>query len=291
MTTKNLNRLSVYRNNKQWINDKFRNENTRIIPIFDSMIFCEKEKISYLTYSNIANVPPQINTRIFLGMFNDIAYFAININSNELANTLCQQKNASFQTFKDAVALLDYHSNELLTLARFMVYWHSRNQYCGKCGRKTISSDAGHLLTCQNNHCAEKYYPNMDPAIIVLVTSGSRCLLGRQQSWPEGMYSTLAGFVEPGETIEQAVTREVHEETGVNVFDIKYQASQAWLFPNSLMLAFTAIAKEEAILLDREELEDARWYSRDEIRAAPELLPYKTSIAYKLITTWLNETE
>lgn len=129
----------------------------------------------------------------------------------------------------------------------------------------------------------------MDPAVIVLVSSKERCLLGRKKIWSEGMYSTIAGFVEPGETVEDAVAREVWEETGVHIEKVAYQHSQPWLFPSSLMLGFTAIAKDEEITIDKNELEDAGWFTRNEIKSDPRILPYKVSIAYKLITEWLNK--
>ena len=130
----------------------------------------------------------------------------------------------------------------------------------------------------------------MDPAVIVLVSYGDKCLLGRQKEWPAGMYSTLAGFVEPGETIEEAVAREVHEESGIHVENIRYQHSQPWLFPGSLMLGFTATATNEKIQLETDELEDARWLTKNEIRNGSIVLPPPVSIAHKLITEWLEES-
>ncbi|MBU0968549.1 MAG: NAD(+) diphosphatase [Proteobacteria bacterium] len=190
---------------------------------------------------------------------------------------------------KSLIALLDGHDIELLALARFMSFWHSRNQYCGKCGKKTKISEAGHVRICQHERCKEHYFPSMDPAVIVHVSSKERCLLGRKKIWPEGMYSTIAGFVEPGETVEDAVVREVREEAGIHIDKVAYQHSQAWLFPGSLMLGFTAIAKDEKITVDKNELEDALWFTRNEIKSDPRILPYKVSIAYKLIMEWLSK--
>jgi NAD+ diphosphatase len=133
----------------------------------------------------------------------------------------------------------------------------------------------------------------MDPAIIVLVSFGEHCLLGRQKIWPKGMYSTIAGFVEPGESIEDAVIREVNEETGVTVEKLEYQHSQPWLFPSSLMLGFTATARGDEIKIDKNELEDARWFSRKEIKDNLKKgllkLPNKVAIAYHLIKEWFDK--
>ena len=138
-----------------------------------------------------------------------------------------------------------------------------------------------------------EHFPRTDPAMIVLVTDGAdRCVLGRQPGWPAGRYSTLAGFVEPGESAEQAVVREVREETGLTVSDIRYRGSQPWPFPASLMLGFTAQcdAGAEPVAQDGE-LEDVRWFTRDELRDGKALLPTSVSIAYLLITDWLQGAE
>ena len=180
----------------------------------------------------------------------------------------------------------DYH--ELLSLACFTNYWHSRNQYCGSCASATEICSAGHMRVCTSTDCAQRYFPSMDPAVIVLIEHKDRCLLGRQPHWPEAMYSTLAGFVEPGETIEAAVAREVNEEAGIHVEEIRYHSSQAWLFPNSLMLGFNAKATSTDLQLDTNELEAAAWFTRDQIRATPQMLPNTQSISYALIQDWLN---
>ena len=128
----------------------------------------------------------------------------------------------------------------------------------------------------------------MDPAVIMLIEHEDRCLLGRQQHWPEGMHSTLAGFVEPGETIEAAVAREVDEEAGVQIESIRYHSSQSWLFPNSLMLGFTAKATTIELNIDPHELETADWFTRAQVTANPQMLPSERSISYALIHDWLQ---
>ncbi|MCK9294716.1 MAG: NAD(+) diphosphatase [Desulfobulbaceae bacterium] len=287
-----LDRFSLHRGDKSWVNDKFHDENSRIIPVHHSQVLCDdtiRPKAVYLTRKNLAQTKDLFDSMIFLGVYEETPYFAVDINSDELAENLCHQVNAAFQDLKSLITLLGGQDIELLALARFMSYWHSRNQYCGKCGDKTRISEAGHVRICRNERCNEHYFPSMDPAVIVLVSAKERCLLGRKKIWPEGMYSTIAGFVEPGETVEDAVVREVQEETGVHVENVAYQHSQPWLFPSSLMLGFTAMAKNEEITIDKNELVDARWFTRNEIKADPRLLPYKVSIAYKLITEWLSK--
>src|SRR5262249_1834927 len=142
-----------------------------------------------------------------------------------------------------------------------------------------------------NPDCAAQHFPRTDPAVIMLVTDGERALLGRQRVWMPGMYSTLAGFVEPGESLEDAVAREVREETGIVVDEVAYHSSQPWPFPASFSLAFIARAKTTALAVDRSELEDARWFERDFIRRRAEddefRLPRRDSIARRLIEDWL----
>jgi NAD+ diphosphatase len=144
------------------------------------------------------------------------------------------------------------------------------------------------VLICTNPVCRHEQFPRLDPAIIVLVTDGDRVLLGRQAAWPAGRYSTIAGFVEPGESLEDAVAREVHEETGISVDGIEYHSSQPWPFPSSLMLGFLARAASQEIDLRDLELEDARWFSREDIVNGTPFLPPNVSISYRLIEHWFN---
>ena len=146
------------------------------------------------------------------------------------------------------------------------------------------------MMICTNEGCATEFFPRVDPAIIVLVTQGDQTLLGRQTSWPAGRYSTIAGFVEPGESLEDAVRREVLEETGIVTSTTSYQSSQPWPFPRSLMLGFRAEAISTEIRLGDEELEDARWFTRAEIAAGTSLLPFPQSIAFRLIQEWYDES-
>jgi NAD+ diphosphatase len=175
----------------------------------------------------------------------------------------------------------------VLACARALLVWRARHQHCGVCGAPTTPRHAGHCLRCTSSECGNEFFPRLDPAVIVLVSDGERALLGRQPSWPPGRYSALAGFVEPGESLEDAVTREVREETGVHTSAVSYFASQPWPFPSSLMLGFNASASsQEPVRLDGE-LEDARWFSAAELSAgAPRVLPPPYSIARRLIDSW-----
>jgi NAD+ diphosphatase len=174
----------------------------------------------------------------------------------------------------------------LLAYARAMVHWREHNRFCGRCGSPMTAVQGGHVMQCAA--CAHQQFPRLDPAVIVLVTDGERALLGRQPAWPPGRYSTVAGFVEPGESLEDAVAREVREETGVSVDEIVYHSSQPWPFPSSLMLGFTAHARGTDIDLSDDELEDARWFTRAQLAAGEIALPATHSISFRLIEDWYD---
>lgn len=176
----------------------------------------------------------------------------------------------------------------LLAYARGLSIWRARHRFCGTCGAPTVSTRAGHVMACTNPQCGNQIFPRIDPAIIVLVSDGERALLGRQASWPRGRYSTVAGFVEPGESLEDAVAREVFEETRVPVIESTYASSQPWPFPSSLMIGFHAKASPESIPEATGELEDARWFTREDVASGTPLVPPSTSISYRLIAEWFD---
>lgn len=196
--------------------------------------------------------------------------------------------NARFEELRPLASVLPYEDAALLAYARALTVWRSRHRFCGRCGSPTAPRRAGHVLSCTNASCGQEAFPRIDPAIIVLITDGERALLGRQASWPPGRYSTIAGFVEPGESLEDAVAREVHEETGVHVADVHYHSSQPWPFPSSLMLGFIAEASSVEIVRHDGELEDAAWFTRSDIASGTPMLPTSTSISYRLIENWFD---
>jgi NAD+ diphosphatase len=195
---------------------------------------------------------------------------------------------ARFEELRPLSALLPADEAGLLAYARALSIWRTRTHHCGVCGAPTAPIRAGHCLTCTNAGCAEEFFPRIDPAIIVLVSDGERALLGRQASWPARRYSTIAGFVEPGESLEDAVLREVEEETGVRVVSARYDSSQPWPFPSSLMLGFQARAAAGSPVRVSGELEDARWFTRAQLAAGEALAPPSHSISWRLISTWLE---
>jgi NAD+ diphosphatase len=222
---------------------------------------------------------------ILLGEFHEHVVFAVSVNS-EAPPPLTG--GAELHDLRLIAGELSLEEAGLLAYARAMVHWQSHNRFCGRCASPMSAVQGGHVMQCSNPTCAHQQFPRLDPAVIVLVTDGERALLGRQPAWPPGRYTTIAGFVEPGESLEDAVAREVREETGVVVDEVIYHSSQPWPFPSSLMLGFTAHAARTAIDLSDEELEDAGWFSRAQIAAGEIALPTTHSISFRLVEDWYD---
>ncbi|MGH7037508.1 MAG: NAD(+) diphosphatase [Stellaceae bacterium] len=241
-------------------------------------------------------------TLVFLGLAAERAHFALDLSAD--AAPLDRLRPAvpaagstagvtlRFADLRQIGAIIERREGALLAFARAMSYWHARHRFCGVCGRPTRSEEAGHMRRCTDPGCAAMHFPRTDPAVIMLVTDGERALLGRNRNFPlPGMYSTLAGFVEPGESLEDAVAREVGEETGIRVGPVIYHSSQPWPFPANIMLGFFARAVSTEITVDLGELADARWFTRDYLRSHRDddefRLPHRDSIARRLIEDWL----
>jgi NAD+ diphosphatase len=181
-----------------------------------------------------------------------------------------------------------------IAMAKSMVSWHQRHGYCANCGTRSVMKEGGWKRDCPN--CKAEHFPRTDPVVIMLVTMGDKVLLGRQKQFPPGMYSCLAGFVEAAETIEDAVRREIFEESGIRCTDVNYYMTQPWPYPSSLMIGCTARATTEDIVVDRAELEDARWFDRTEAtlmikRQHPDGLagPHPFAIAHHLLGRWVHD--
>jgi NAD+ diphosphatase len=188
---------------------------------------------------------------------------------------------------RDLAPVLSQAEGGMVAHAVGMLNWHRRHRFCANCGSSTGAQEAGYVRVCPA--CGTQHHPRTDPVVIMLVIDGDRALLGRQAQWPAGRYSALAGFVEPGESLEEAVAREVREEAGVRVDDVRYRSSQPWPFPTSLMLGFSArwAGGEPAVRDD--ELEDVGWFTREAIVGGEVLLPPPTAIARRLIDEWLGD--
>lgn len=183
--------------------------------------------------------------------------------------------------------------SSILLMARALKLWSATVRFCGRCGSTTNELAGGMSYQCESEICSSKYYPKIDPAVIMLVTDGGdQVALGRGRRHPEGMFSCFAGFVEPGESIEDAVIREVKEESGLDVETLQYFSSQAWPYPSAIMIGFIAQAKKTKLVLDSDEILDGRWFSRSELETASKLgspvLPRTGSLAHQLLNSWLK---
>jgi NAD+ diphosphatase len=228
-----------------------------------------------------------------LGIVEDCAYFALDLSHVESPlDALKVAMPVEFTDLRRVGPLLARHEGSLLAYARGIAYWHSRHRFCGVCGSPAASEEGGHVRRCTSPTCKAQHFPRTDPAVIMLVHDGDRCLVGRQRIWPPGMHSTLAGFVEPGESLEEAVAREVQEETAILVDQVTYHSSQPWPFPASIMLGFHARARSTEIRVDHSELQDARWVDRDFLLTHQDddsfRMPRRDSIARRLIEDWLR---
>ena len=230
------------------------------------------------------------DTACFLGLRGAAPLFSV-VLADEAAADEAARRGGRYADLRGAAATLPAVDAGLAAYARALAHWQSRKRWCGVCGAPTRLADGGHRAQCSDAACGATYFPRTDPAIIVIVACGDHCLLGRQASWPKGRYSTLAGFVEPGETLEQAVAREVAEESGVRIAGCRYVGSQPWPFPASLMVGFEARARMQDPRVGAE-LEDARWFAAADLPALiarGELaLPPAMSISFHLIDRWYH---
>jgi NAD+ diphosphatase len=235
-----------------------------------------------LSYAPSSQVPAEAE-RYFLGEYDGVPYYAVAV--PEPGAREADSTGISWRGLRELGAVLPDLDSGLLVAAVGLAAWHSRHPRCPRCGEPTVATQAGWARHCDND--GSDHWPRTDPAVIMLVHDGDRCILGRAPSWPEGRYSILAGFVEPGESLEAAVAREVAEEVGVAVTDVRYLASQPWPFPASLMLGFTALLDgDPTIRLKDGELAEARWFTRAEVRQHFFRLPPSVSIAHRIITDW-----
>ncbi len=258
---------------------------TRVVAVWRSRCLVQNNAAVLLPPATLER-SVQLADSIYLGQLEGRHIFAVMLVNEPAASGLDEQAFTSFRTLISGLSAADA---ALLAYAKGMVEWQQRHLYCGICGARNNADSGGFAMVCTNSACGQRSFPRIDPAIIVLVTAGDSCLLGRQTGWPTARYSTIAGFVEPGESLEDAVAREVREETNIEIDSAEYMGSQPWPFPGAMMIGFHATAASKVIALNDGELADARWFSREEILAGSISLPPVTSIAFRLIEQWFDQ--
>ena len=267
-----IDRAAERRTDERWLAERLEDAESRVVAVTEDGVLVDGDRAARFPLGELASTEP-----VFLGIEHDgRALFAAAVDG--------ARDGARVVGVREAGALLSQSEGGLVAYAAGILNWHRRHPHCAVCGAGTEMAEGGHLRRCPR--CGAVHHPRTDPVVIMLVTDGDRALLGRQPTWPPGRYSALAGFVEPGESLEEAVAREVLEEAGVEVRDVRYVSSQPWPFPSSLMLGFTAsYAGGEAAVRDGE-LDDVRWFGRDELSEVN--VPPPLAIARRLIDDWMS---
>src|SRR5215472_11977023 len=294
-----LDRMSERRDDKELIAALLGEASTQILPLQDLKPIVSGSATPMLGWQPVTPWRESIEagaTLVFLGVGDGRARFAID--ATEVKNVGALDAAADLADVRALAPSLPVGDAGILATARSLLDWHARHRFCAQCGSSTEVASAGWVRKCPG--CRATHFPRTDPVVIMLVIHGSRALLGRNRRRPGARFSCLAGFVEPGETLEEAVRREVHEESGIRCGRVRYLAAQPWPFPSSLMIGFLAEALTEEITVDPEELAEARWFHRDEIRemvarAAAGVddpgrasLPAPIAIAHHICRRWSN---
>lgn len=300
-----LNRGEIERRSEEWINKAAGSKSAKFLPVSDTQILLQKTPIpgdsirplGWISREDIVRLKI-INEPLLLGLLQDITYFAIDV-SNEV-NALKELESDDKFEFVDtrtAAEITDNESAGIIAQARSQVKWHMMNRFCSSCGYKTLIGRGGQAIHCSN--CGIIHYPRTDPVIITVVYHKDMCLLGqtRGRSQSTNRYSALAGYIDQGESIEEAVIREVMEESGIQIGNVKYQSSQPWPFPYSLMIGCHAEAITTSINFDAEEMRDVRWFNRNEVLLALSgkneslILPGPIAIAHHIIKSWAEQDQ
>jgi NAD+ diphosphatase len=290
-----LDRCDVQRRDQQWLDAQASNPHSRFLPLWQLNVLIHSESQARLGWLHAADikrleidVPP-----VFLGVLEGVAHFAIDISQlGDPQHELNLDQAWRFEESRAAATQLSHAETGILAQSRAQLDWHRRHQFCSVCGQRTVQGRGGHVRQCPA--CKAEHFPRTDPVAIMVVSDGERCLLGQSRGRlaRTGTYSALAGFIDQGESIEEAVCREVKEEAGIEVGAVRYHSSQPWPFPSSLMIGCHATALTTDIHKDDEEMMDVRWFSRDEVLSAlkgehPHLhVPAPIAIAHHLIKAW-----
>ena len=279
-----VDRSGERRKDDEWLGDALDSDDSRFVPVWQEQCLVTGDPANAVLLGR-RQLGSDVDEHelIFLGIFRNQPTFAVGFDGDDAPFGDLGE----FRELRYLGTVLPPDEANLLAHARALILWHDSQSHCPRCGSVARPDAAGNARICINDACAWQIFPRVDPAVIVLVSDGDRALLGRQPHWPEGRYSTIAGFVEPGESLEDAVRREVYEETNVRVGKVSYHSSQPWPFPSSLMLGFLAEAETTDIELNDGELEDARWFTRDELLSGTKKLPFHISIARRLVDHWI----
>ncbi len=290
-----LDRVSDKRKNADWLADQMSSSKSLFLPLHELKVPVELGRQPRLNWRPRTEFGMLIRAGapcLLLGVQDGMAHFAVDVSAAPPA----RYEGTKLMDVRSAAMLLPAAEAAIIAQARSMLDWHARHRFCAVCGQRTEMHDAGYSRLCTDEACKAQHFPRTDPVTIMLVEREGRLLLGRQPRFIPGTYSALAGFMEPGENIEECVRREIFEESGIRVGAVRYVASQPWPFPSSLMIGCIGEALSEEITIDGEELEDARWFTRAEIIQMVERaggnetprMPPALSLAHQLARAWLR---
>jgi NAD+ diphosphatase len=288
-----IDRLDARRRDSDWIAARLEDPSTRFLALSGLGPAVRDRKLSWTGREALDCQRPG-GTPIFLGQHDGVALFAVDVTGTEEAGSKLGAGDIEFPDLRAVAGALPGPDAAIAAQARHLIDWHSRHGFCPGCGQATRSRDAGWARDCPA--CSTEHFPRTDPVAIMLVHRGDSCLLGRQAAWPGRFFSALAGFVEGGETLEEAVRREVKEEAGITVGEVRYHSSQPWPFPASLMLGCMAEGLTDHIEVDTSELAEAAWFSREDVARALRrpsdvlAVPPAMAIAHQLLRAWLEES-
>ena len=288
-----LNRAAHLREDDGWIAAALENQATRFIVFWQGKPLVEGAAQRAPRAKAVARPRADVMTT-FLGLQEDLPVFTADLSALEDPAAAIDPGDGEFTDMRSLTGALPVNDATILATARAMLHWQSKTRFCSVCGAPTTPIRAGYVMLCTK--CETEHFPRTDPAVIMLVTKDDKLLLGQSHRFPKerNFYSTLAGFVEPGESLEDAVRREVFEEVGIIVGEVKYHSSQPWPFPASLMLGYYGQALTENITLQTSEMRDAQWFTRDQIENRQSLgfnLPPHDSIARRLIDDWMAHSQ
>ncbi len=298
-------RASNERRDADWVQVQLDSPASRFLPLWKNNALTRRSKetadeIELLWLdSSVLQHAAERDPPVLIGLRDGIAHFAVDLSPLEepLATLKLENEGGEFTDTRAAAGLLAAGEAGTVAHARAVIDWHNRHRFCPVCGTPTEPRVAGSMRKCES--CGAEHFPRTDPVVIMVVWRGDRCILGRARAWEPKRYSALAGFIDQGETIEEAVRREVKEEVGLDVDEVEYRRSQPWPFPSSLMIGCFAHATSEQEKVDPLELDGARWFTRDEIRMAledpnPEKhgfgIPGSIAIAHYIIKDWSEQS-
>jgi NAD+ diphosphatase len=293
-----LDRASDRRTNAAWLAEQLASPDSLGFAMWNGRPFVEKAseggdlQIAYLPARLVGELAGGAERLLFMGLWKDTAVFAVDIEGGVDPSDGVLQGLGKFEDLRAVALRVPGPDAGILATAKSMFEWRRRHKHCAACGEPSQAMDGGWKRKCPA--CETEHFPRTDPVVIMLPYHGDRCMLGRQEAWPKGMFSALAGFLEPGESIEEACARELNEEAGLHAVTVRYHSTQPWPYPSSLMIGLIAEVEDEEGAPDQTELSEVRWFTRAEAR---ELLdgklegvaaPNKLAIAHQLIKAWVD---